>query len=91
MFAELRTVDVLRPNVGKRYSGLPVDHIDVTGFHTNYGGSPLKPQLLDIRVGDKVFWLDDGERYQAWVDEVVVDGTLLRVAFTDATAVPLDL
>jgi hypothetical protein len=85
---EFQTVDVLRPGVGKRYSCLPVDHVDVTGFHTNYEGSPLRPQLLDIRVGDKVFWYDDGERYQARIDEVVVTGHLLRVAFADPETAP---
>jgi hypothetical protein len=85
---EFQTVDVLRPGVGKRYSSLPVDHVDVTGFHTNYDGSPLRPQLLDIRVGDKVFWYDDGERYQARIDEVVVTGNILRVAFADPETAP---
>lgn len=86
--SEYRTVDVLRPGVGKRYSGLPVDHVDVTGFHTDYEGSPLRPQLLDIRIGDLIFWHDDGARFQALVDEVVVEETLLRVAFTDSNAAP---
>lgn len=81
--AELRTVDILRPGVGKRYSHLAVDHVDVTGFHTDYNGSPMRPQLLDIRVGDKVFWNDEGVRFQARVDEVVVEGPMLRVAFSD--------
>jgi hypothetical protein len=85
---ELRTVDVVRPGAGKRYTSLPVDHVDVTGFHTDYEGSPLRPQLLDIRPGDQIFWFDDGSRFQARVDEVVVDNMLLRVAFTDAASAP---
>lgn len=88
MASDFRTVDVLRPAVGKRYSGLPVDHVDVTGFHTDYEGSPLRPHLLDIQVGDLVFWHDDGARFQALVDEVVIEETLLRVAFTAAGAAP---
>jgi hypothetical protein len=82
---ELRTVDIFRPHVGKRYTGLPVDHVDVTGFHTNYDGSPLRPEMLDIRVGDEVFWDENGERLQACIDELVVEGRVIRVAFGDVT------
>lgn len=82
--SQLRTVDVVRPGVGKRYSMLPVDHIDITGFHVSYEGSPLRPDLLDIVVGDRVGWVEKGVRYQAIVDEVVIDRVVLRVAFRDA-------
>jgi hypothetical protein len=85
---QLRTVDIVRPNAGKRYSYLPVDHVDVTGFHTDYAGSPLQPQLLDIRTGDLVYWYDDDARFQARVDEIVIDGTILRVAFADVAGAP---
>ena len=88
MAEELRTVDVLRPGVGKRYSGLPVDHVDVTGFHTDYEGSPLRPQLLDIRMGDQVYWYEEGTRFQARVDELVIEGRVLRVAFADTMTAP---
>ena len=88
MIAEFRTVDVVRPGAGKRYTHLPVDHVDVTGFHTDYEGSPLSPRLLDIRVNDQIFWYEDGNRLQARVDEVVVEGDVLRVAFLDAHAAP---
>lgn len=82
--SELRTVDILRPGLGKRYSMLPVDHIDITGFHVNYEGSPLRPALLDIVEGDRVAWEDDGARYEAYIDEIVIDSAILRVAFRDA-------
>lgn len=83
-FSDLRTVDVLRPGVGRRYTMLPVDHIDITGFHASYEGSPLRPGLVDIVVGDRVAWSEKGVRYQALVDEVVIDQAVLRVAFRDA-------
>lgn len=68
---------------------LPVDHIDITGFHASYEGSPLRPTLVDIVVGDRVSWSEKGVRYQALVDEVVIDRSVLRVAFRDAeTAAP---
>jgi hypothetical protein len=82
--SQLRTVDILRPGIGKRYTMLPVDHIDVTGFHVNYEGSPLRPALLDIVEGDRVSWDQDGERYEAFIDEIVIDSSILRVAFRDA-------
>ena len=85
---ELVTVDVVRPNGGKRYSALPVDHVDITGFHTDYTGSPLRPQLLDIRVGDLIFWYDDGVRLQARVDELAMEGSVLRIAFADVAGAP---
>lgn len=82
--SQLRTVDVLRPGKGKRYSLLPVDHIDITGFHVSYEGSPLQPSQLDIHVGDKVVWQEKDVRYHALIDEVVIDRSVLRVAFRDA-------
>lgn len=82
--SQLRTVDVLRPGVGKRYTMLPVDHIDVTGFHVSYEGSPLRPTMIDIAEGDRVAWYEKGVRYQAFIDEVAVDHVMLRVAFRDA-------
>ncbi len=88
MAEEFQTVDVVRPGVGKRYSSLPVDHVDVTGFHTDYHGSPLRPQLLDIRVGDQIFWYDEGARLQARVDELVVEDRVIRVAFADVGSAP---
>lgn len=81
---QLRTVDVHRPGKGKRYSLLPVDHIDITGFHVSYEGSPLHPAQLDIHVGDHVMWREKDVRYQAEIDEVVIDRAVLRVAFRDA-------
>lgn len=88
MAAELHTVDIYRPHAGKRYTGLPVDHVDVTGFHTNYDGSPLKPAMLDIRIGDRVLWEENGERRQASIDELVVEGSVIRAAFADVTEAP---
>jgi hypothetical protein len=83
-FTQLRTIDILRPGKGKRYSLLPVDHVDVTGFHASYEGSPLKPTLLDIQPDDQVLWTEKGVRYRAMIDEVVIDRAVLRVAFRDA-------
>lgn len=82
--SQLRTVDVFRPGSGKRYSLLPVDHVDITGFHVSYEGSPLSPALLDIVEGDRASWIEKGARYQATIDEVVIDRNVLRVAFRDA-------
>lgn len=82
--SQLRTINVVRPGVGKRYTMLPVDHIDITGFHVSYEGSPLRPGLVDIVQGDQVSWRDKGVYYEALVDEVVVEQVMLRVAFRDA-------
>jgi transcription elongation GreA/GreB family factor len=86
-FSQLRTVNVHRPGVGKRYSILPVDHVDITGFHVSYEDSPFHPRLLDIQEGDTILWQEKGTHYQATIDEVVVDGSILRVAFRDAKTV----
>ncbi len=83
--SQLRTVDVHRPGKGKRYSLLPVDQVDITGFHVSYEGSPLHPQLLDIHEGDHVVWQDKGVRYRGLIDEVVIDQAVLRVAFRDVS------
>jgi hypothetical protein len=86
---QLRTVSVVRPGKGKRYSLLPVDRVDITGFYVSYAGSPLRPSLLDIQEGDRIFWYDKGTRYQACVDEVAVRQDALQVAFRDVrTAEP---
>jgi hypothetical protein len=80
---QLRTVSVVRPGKGKRYSLLPVDRVDVTGFYASFAGSPLRPSLLDIQEGDLIFWYDKDTRYQAHADEVVVRQDTLHVAFRD--------
>ena len=80
---QLRTVSVLRPGKGLRYSFLPVDRVDVTGFYVSYAGSPLRPSLLDIREDDIVFWYDKDIRYKSYVDEVVARMHTLHVAFRD--------
>ncbi len=82
--SQLRTIDVVRPGVGKRYSLLPVDHVDITGFHVSYEGSPLRPSQLDIHEGDKVVWQEQGTHYQAFIDEIVINHVVLRAAFRDA-------
>lgn len=83
---QLRTVSVVRPGHGKRYSLLPVDRVDVTGFYVSYAGSPMQPALLDIREGDQVFWYDRDTRYGAYVDEVVLSNNAVQVAFRDVHA-----
>ncbi len=80
---QLRTVSVVRPGKGKRYSLLPVDRVDVTGFYASYANSPMQPTLLDIREGDLVFWYDRDTRYVAYVDEVAQRPDTLQVAFRD--------
>ena len=80
---QLRTVSVVRPGKGKRYSLLPVDRVDVTGFYASYADSPMHPALLDIREGDLVFWYDRDTRYVAYVDEVAQRPDTLQVAFRD--------
>ncbi|HEY0737827.1 MAG TPA: hypothetical protein VGD69_23105 [Herpetosiphonaceae bacterium] len=82
--SQLRTIDVVRPGVGKRYSLLPVDHVDITGFHVSYEGSPLHPAQIDIVEGDKVLWQESGTHYQAFIDEIVINHVVLRAAFRDA-------
>jgi hypothetical protein len=80
---QLRTISVVRPGKGRRYSWLPVDRVDVTGFFVSYANSPLRPSLLDIQEGDLVLWYDRDTPYQAYVDEVVVQRDTLQVAFRD--------
>lgn len=80
---DLKTISVLRPGVGKRYSLLPVDRVDVAGFRASYIDSPLSPAQLDIRAGDQVFWYENGVRKQAIVDHVIIEQDVLRVAFRD--------
>ncbi len=84
---QLRTINIERPGRGKRYSFLPVDRVDITGFYVSYAGSPLRPSLLDIREGDLVSWWDENTRYQATVDEVVTRSDTLHVAFRDVQVV----
>ncbi len=84
----LVTVSVYRRDYGHRYTDLPVDQLDSTGFVIDCSTSHARPAHYDLRQGDIVRWRA-GERYiEAVISAVSRDATTLRVEFSGAHLLP---
>jgi hypothetical protein len=86
-----RTVTIERRGYGRRYTWLPVDTLSRDGFAIQFEGSYLRPDMIDIRPGDTVFWQDSGRRVEATVTAVERDETALRVHVGDVQPLPPDV
>lgn len=86
----LKLVDVERREYGRRYSWLPVDSIDRNGLIIECSDTYMRPHMYDVRVGDTVRWLHDGQRLQATIRNVERTSTRLLAHFTQVTPLPAD-
>ena len=84
------TVDVERRGYGRRYTGLPVDSLDREGFSIDFTGAYMRPEWIDIQVGDTVRWRAGERTLQAQVAEVQREKDYLRVQVVDTTLLPPD-
>jgi hypothetical protein len=82
------TVDVERRGYGRRYTGLPVDSLDREGFSIDFTGAYMRPEWIDIQVGDTVRWRVGERTLQAQVAEVHREEEHLRVQVVGTTPLP---
>lgn len=90
MELSFNSIDVERRGHGRRYSCLPVDSIDRSGFTIDCTNSYLRPDMFDLQPGDIVRWLDKGRRLQGWIRSVERNGALVQVVLRDVTLLPPD-
>jgi hypothetical protein len=84
------TVDVERRGYGRRYTGLPVDTLTRQGFSIDFTGAYMRPELIDIRLGDIVRWRDGERLVQATVAEVRREELMLHVSVQGLVPLPQD-
>lgn len=81
MDSALRFVDIIRRGYGRRYTWLPVDQLDRDGLAADFSGAYLRPDQIDIRIGDIARWREGEVYFQALVEQVRHDGPWLRISF----------
>lgn len=79
----LRTVDIIRQGYGTRYTGLPVDALDLDGFLIDCRTTYMRPELYDLRLGDQVRWLQNGRYQEGSIHVVERTEQQLRVVLVD--------
>ena len=82
------TVDIERRGYGRRYSSLPVDTRDRDGFTIDCTNGYLQPAQYDVRVGDTVFWRDQGRLISATATAITRDEHRIYVQVSDAQPLP---
>ena len=83
-----RTVDIERRGYGRRYTGLPVDSLSREGFSIDFTHAYLRPDQIDIRLGDTVRWREGERLVQAYVADVRREPLALHVRVADVTPLP---
>lgn len=86
----LLAVDVDRRGYGRRYTSLPVDELRQDGFSINFEGAYIRPEHVDVRVGDIVRWRKEDRWFQGRVVEVRREELALHVALADVAPLPPD-
>ena len=82
------TVDIERRGYGRRYTGLPVDHLSREGFSIDFNGARMRPEMIDIRPGDIVRWREGERLLQATAAEVRRDDLWLHVRVERTAPLP---
>ncbi|HEX9438774.1 MAG TPA: hypothetical protein VF909_03785 [Roseiflexaceae bacterium] len=85
-----RTVDIERRGYGRRYTWLPVDTLNREGFSIDFDGTYMRPEQIDIRIGDIVRWRDGERQIQALVAEVRREPNALYVRVDQVTPLAPD-
>jgi hypothetical protein len=86
----LVTVSVFRRNYGKRYTELPVDHIESTALRIDCVETYMRPEHYDLRAGDIVRWRH-GDRYiEAVISAVRRDQRAVYADLSGAKPLPPD-
>ncbi|NJP05172.1 MAG: hypothetical protein HC837_05865 [Chloroflexaceae bacterium] len=67
---KLLTVDIFRPEYGRRYSSLPVDSLDRRGFMIDCTDTYMSPERYDLCPGDIVRWFTEDGYLQATLSSV---------------------
>lgn len=88
--ASLKTINIVRPDYGRRYSVLPVDTIDQHSLMIDCTDSYMRPFMYDLRVDDMVCWLHEGRYLQGRISKVERTETSLSAILADVQLLPPD-
>ena len=86
----LLTASVFRRGYGRRYTDLPVDQLGPQGLSIDCSHGPLRPQHIDLRVGDLVRWRTDSGYVEATINGVQRSAELLSADFGALQHLPDD-
>jgi hypothetical protein len=86
----LKTIDIVRPLYGRRYTGLPVDSVDRQAFTINCTGAYMRPPMYDIQQGDTVRWQKNGRYVEATIASVERTTDMLRAELHQVRNLPED-
>ncbi|WP_298815593.1 hypothetical protein [Chloroflexus sp.] len=86
----LRTVSVVRRGYGRRYTDLPVDELNHQRLVIDCAGGYLRPDLIDLRQGDVVYWREQERYVEGRIGHVRRDDQRLIAIFKDVTLMPED-
>ncbi len=86
----LLTVFVVRRGYGRRYSDLPVDQLSAQGLMIDCSAGHLRPQHIDLLVGDLVRWRTDAGYVEAPITAVRRQPQRLTAEFGPLQTLPED-
>ncbi|EFO79333.1 hypothetical protein OSCT_2771 [Oscillochloris trichoides DG-6] len=86
----LTTITIERRGYGRRYSDLPVDHLDIDGFVIDCSGAYTRPNHYDLRVGDIVRWRNGDQILEAIIAGVERSNDRVTVTLRNTTPLPDD-
>lgn len=86
----LKTIDVVRRDYGRRYTGLPVDTIDRQSFTIDCNQTYMRPAMFDLRPGDTVRWVKNGRYLEGTIASVERTETLIRAVLDQVKVLPAD-
>lgn len=85
------TVDVERRGYGRRYTGLPVDHLSREGFSIDFTDAYTRPEMIDIQIDDIIRWREGERTLQGSAVEIRREGELLHVRLDHVILLPPDV
>ncbi|GIV89994.1 MAG: hypothetical protein KatS3mg055_2512 [Chloroflexus sp.] len=86
----LRTISVLRRGYGRRYTDLPVDELTHQRIVIDCSGGYLRPELIDLRQGDMVYWREQERYVTGSIAQVRREGMRLVALLSDVKLMPED-
>lgn len=86
----LKMIDVERRLYGRRYTFLPVDSLDQSGFTIECQGTYMRPAMYDLCEGDLVRWQHDGHYLQGTICRVERTQDGLRADLDGVEVLPAD-
>lgn len=86
----LITVSVFRRHYGRRYTDLPVVHVDREAFVISCEDTYMRPNHYDLQPGDLVRWREGEQYLEATISAVTITAPGLHVALSAPYLLPTE-